>query len=130
MKKLLLTLAVGLLPALSAYAACTPGLEYCDSPLPPLPPSLPLAEEVVNFPSLENFTLQSSEFEDNYIYLVFAPNGTELFNLHVELRFDNGQDILSTWCTGDEAICKAVGNGQACGDGDHTGADAWCYLAE
>ncbi len=95
----------------------------------PEPDPEPTGGTCANVPSLEHFTLTQNECSEDEINFVFAPNGTPHFYLHVNLKFENGRDILSAWCTGDETLCKAVGNGQTCG-ADRTGPNAWCYAAE
>ncbi len=87
-------------------------------------------EPVYNVPSLTHFVLTESTFTDNEINLVWAPKGSSLFHLHVNLKFENGQDILSAWCTGNEALCKAVGNGKDCSGTNYTTTNTWCYKAE
>ena len=113
------------------------GEEVCEDPNAtepepepdPEPAPEPTGEACAAVPSLEHFTLTQNECGEDEINFVFAPNGTPHFYLHVNLKFENGRDILSAWCTGDETLCKAVGNGQNCG-ADRTGPNAWCYAAE
>lgn len=109
-------------------------------------PAEPEYDEVVNVPSLENFTLEEGNMSENDIYLVFAPKGNLDFRLNVYLHNEAGRDILDGWCTGDETLCKAVGNGRACPtlsipgpsmsetvapisnfSNRHTGENTWCY---
>lgn len=109
-------------------------------------PAEPEYDEVVNVPSLEHFTLEEGDITDDDIYLVFAPKGNLDFRLNVYLHNEAGRDILDGWCTGDETLCKAVGNGRACPtlsipgpsmsetvapisnfSNRHTGENTWCY---
>ncbi len=80
-------------------------------------------------PVLQNFDLINTYTEDE-LNFTFTPKGTASFALHVQLKSENGRDLLSAWCTGDEKLCKAVGNGQACSGTDYSGSNAWCYKAE
>lgn len=93
----------------------------------PTEPEEPEVAEPVNLPALEHFTLEESSVTEDEIYLVFAPKGTSRFFLHVYLYNDAGRDILETYCTGDESLCKAVGNGADCADEAPTGSNSWCY---
>lgn len=112
----------------------------------PAEPEEPEYDELVNVPSLEHFTLEEGDITDDDIYLVFAPKGNLDFRLNVYLHNEAGRDILDGWCTGDETLCKAVGNGRACPtlsipgpsmsetvapisnfSNRHTGENTWCY---
>ncbi len=85
----------------------------------------------ISIPSLQHFDLTDSEVDKDYIFLQFAPKGTPHFYLNVQLETVNGKDELSAWCTGDESLCKAVGNGEECDPRVlPTGSAAWCYLNE
>ena len=88
------------------------------------------ASHKIRIPSLQHFDLTDSEVDKDYIFLQFAPKGTPHFYLNVQLETVDGKDELSAWCTGDESLCKAVGNGQECGSDLPTGNAAWCYLNE
>ncbi len=109
---------------------CAKG-SHCENgecvPDTPTEPEEPEVDEPVNLPALEHFTLEESSVTEDEIYLVFAPKGTSRFFLHVYLYNDAGRDILETYCTGDESLCKAVGNGADCADEAPTGSNSWCY---
>ncbi len=77
-----------------------------------------------SLPSLQHFTITASTYADDKITLTLAPTGAPRFYLHIALTQEGGKDILSTWCTGDETLCKTVGNGKACLGNNYTG---WCY---
>jgi hypothetical protein len=89
------------------------------------------ASHKIRIPSLQHFDLTDSEVDKDYIFLQFAPKGTPHFYLNVQLETVDGKDELSAWCTGDESLCKAVGNGEECDPRVlPTGSAAWCYLNE
>ena len=89
------------------------------------------ASHKIRIPSLQHFDLTDSEVDKDYIFLQFAPKGTPHFYLNVQLETVDGKDELSAWCTGDESLCKAVGNGEECDPRVlPTGSAAWCYLKE
>lgn len=91
---------------------------------------IPAGVACANVPSLEHFVLVESTCSSNEIAMTFAPAGMPYCLLHVKLQHGNGQNMLSAWCTGNEGLCKAVGNGQTCNGVDYTGTNAWCYKPE
>ena len=88
------------------------------------------AAEAINIPSLVHFNITENNCTESELNFTFTPKGNSSFALHVSLKNEAGKDILSAWCTGDESICKAVGNGQACSGTDYTAGNAWCYKAQ
>ena len=84
-------------------------------------------EELVNVPELKNFILEQTTYLPNEIYFEFVPKGRDDFNLLIRLSSQGGRDILEGWCKGDEAMCKAVGNGRTCSDENYTGDAMWCF---
>jgi len=100
-------------------------------PDPEPQPSANEGGECSAFPVLENFTASGeSTCSAEKVYIKLIPNGDPGFYLNVQIEVKDGQDELSAWCTGDEGLCKAVGNGQTCSGTNYSGANAWCYKAE
>lgn len=93
----------------------------------PEPEAETQAAAITSLPSLSNFTVTESTYEANKVTLTFTPDGNPGFELHVQVAFSNGVSTLSTWCTGDASLCKAVGDGKVC---SATGAKDWCYQEE
>ena len=96
----------------------------------PKPDPIPTGVACANVPALEHFVLVENTCSANEIVMTFVPDGMPYCLLHVKLQHENGQNNLSAWCTGNETLCKAVGNGKTCNGADYTGANAWCYKAE
>ncbi len=84
-------------------------------------------ENCTSLPTLQHFTIADSTYTEDKITLTLAPTGAPRFYLHIVLAQEGGKDTLSTWCTGDETLCKAVGNGKACLENNYTD---WCYRAD
>lgn len=101
-------------------------------PEDPIQPIVPTsgATEATNLPSLSYFDVIENSCTEGELNFTFVPKGNTSFALHINLKNEAGKDILSAWCTGDESICKVVGNGQTCSGTDYTAANAWCYKAQ
>ncbi len=121
MKKLFLlsvsALAVVLLP-LALYAA---GPQIGPGVVDPIHTQDEEFAGNLDIPQLSNFEVTVDVAVSDEIQVTLTPKGDPGFYLHVQIQ----PESTFTWCTGDEALCKAVGSGQSCDDASETGN--WCY---
>ena len=87
----------------------------------------PEAAAITSLPSLSNFTVTESTYAADQVTLTFTPDGNPGFELQVQVAFSNGVSTLSTWCTGNAGLCKAITDGKVCGS---TASGGWCYQEE
>lgn len=92
-------------------------------------PAQSQAQTVTNMPALQNFSVEST-YTANELNFTFTPKGSSMFQLHVKLKNENGRDVVSGWCTGNEDVCKSMGNGKTCSGTDYSGVNMWCYKAQ
>jgi len=86
-------------------------------------------ETCASLPLFKHYTVTESIYEPNQITLVLTPISNPVFSLYIILTTSGSETVLSAYCTGDEKLCRAVGNGKDCPGTDYMGNNLWCYKA-